>query len=169
MSGRHDKGWEITGYLEPGSIGLPPKERLKEGPVAVAECPQKIPCDPCSQRCPVGAIRMKGINETPEVDHGKCTGCSVCVQYCPGLAIFLLDCTPDQGCNLTLPYEFPLPEIGEEVDGLNRKGEMVATGIVQDKVTREKSAGDTPTVTVRIPEGHINEVRNIRRKNERSQ
>ncbi|MBS3765155.1 4Fe-4S binding protein [Candidatus Bipolaricaulota bacterium] len=166
MSDRQESLWRTTGHLDPESVEVPSKERLKEGAIAVIECPQKIPCDPCSQNCPIGAINMSGINGIPEVDYEKCTGCSICAQYCPGLAIFLLDCTPDQGCNLTLPYEFSLPEIGEEVDGLNRKGEVVATGVVQNTITQEESAGDTSTVTVRIPEANVNGVRNIRRQND---
>ncbi|MFW6071827.1 MAG: NADH-quinone oxidoreductase subunit I, partial [Candidatus Bipolaricaulota bacterium] len=159
-----EKTWKNTGHLKPEDVELPPEERLEEGPVAIVECPQKIPCDPCSRRCPVGAIEMEDINETPSVNFEKCTGCSTCVQYCPGLAIFLLDCSSGEGCQVTLPYEFDLPAVGEEVLGLDRKGKAITTCEVKGRVTREESAGDTSIVTVKIPETYVNEVRNIRRK-----
>lgn len=156
--------WRDTGKLETDEIELPSEDRLKEGPVAVVECPQRIPCDPCSQGCPVEAIEMEDINDTPSVNFEKCTGCSICVQHCPGLAIFLIDCSPEEGCDITLPYEFELPRVGEEIEGLDRKGKSITSGIVKDVLTREESAGDTPTVTVRVPEKHVNRVRNIRRR-----
>lgn len=159
-----NSNWKVSGKLEPEEIQLPAKERLEEGPVAVVECPQRIPCDPCSQHCPVGAIEMEGLNDTPTGNFEKCTGCSICVQYCPGLAIFLLDCSPEEGCELTLPFEFDLPRVGEEVEALDRKGEPVTSGTVKDVLTRKESAGDTPTVTVRVPEEYANRARNIRRR-----
>jgi len=162
----NEANWKVSGKLKPGEIQLPSEDRLEEGPVAVAECPQQIPCDPCSQHCPVGAIEMEDLNDTPAVNFEACTGCSICVQYCPGLAIFLLDCSPKDGCDVTLPFEFDLPQVGEEVEGLDRKGEPIASVTVKDVRTREESAGDTPTVTVRVPEEYVNRVRNIRRGNE---
>ena len=155
--------WQTAGFMLPEEVSLPPEERLTEGPVAVIECPQEIPCDPCRENCPTGAITMEGINGIPEVDHEKCTGCSICVESCPGLAIFTVDASPEQGCRITLPYEFGLPEIGEDVIGLNRKGKEVTRATVEDIKTKDQSAADTPTVTVKLPEKYINEVRNIRR------
>ncbi len=160
----NETNWKVSGKLEREEVQLPERDRLEKGPVAVVECPQRIPCDPCSQHCPVGAIEMEDLNDTPNVNFEKCTGCSICVQYCPGLAIFLLDCSPEEGCDLTLPFEFDLPRVGEVVEALDRKGEPVTSGTVKDVLTREDSAGDTPTVTVRVPEEYANEVRNIRRR-----
>ena len=34
----------------------PPEDRLNRGPVAVIECFQKIPCNPCYTKCISGAI-----------------------------------------------------------------------------------------------------------------
>lgn len=155
--------WKSKGYLPAKRVNLPSREKLSEGPVAVIECPQKIPCDPCGESCPVGAIELEGINGIPTVDPEKCTGCSICVENCPGLAIFTLDCSMEGGCEVTLPYEFNLPEIGEEVSALNRKGEKVTTARVKEIKTKENSSGDTSTVTIEIPEEYVNEVRNIRR------
>ena len=45
---------------------LPEPGRLKQGPVAVIECFQQIPCNPCAEACPRGAITMPGsISERP--------------------------------------------------------------------------------------------------------
>lgn len=156
--------WRTRGYLTQEGVDLPPAEILNEGPVAVIECPQRIPCDPCSRHCPVGAIEMEDINSLPEVDYEKCTGCGICVEHCPGLAIFTVDCSGSGGCQVTIPYEFPLPEVGEEVDGLNRKGEAITRVTVSKVKPRSKSVGDTSTVTVTIPRAYVNQVRNIRRK-----
>lgn len=127
------------------------------------ECPQEIPCDPCQANCPAGAIDLEDINGTPTVDFEKCTGCSVCVESCPGLAIFTVDCSSEKGCTVTIPYEFDLPEVGEEVIGLNRKGEEISRVTVTSLKTKGDSAFDTPTVTVQVQEEHVNELRNIRR------
>ncbi|MBS3787044.1 4Fe-4S dicluster domain-containing protein [Candidatus Bipolaricaulota bacterium] len=155
--------WRTRGYLRPEDVDLPSQEELAEGPVPIIECPQRIPCDPCGENCPAGAIKMNDINGIPEVDSRNCTGCSLCVAHCPGLAIFTIDCSPEKGCEITIPYEFDLPETGEEVEALNRKGEKITTSVVKSVKSKEDSAGDTSTVTIKIPEEHINEVRNIGR------
>ncbi|MFP4647172.1 MAG: 4Fe-4S dicluster domain-containing protein [Candidatus Acetothermia bacterium] len=155
--------WRARGYLTQEEASLPPRDRLEKGPVAVVECPEKIPCDPCSEHCPADAIEMKGINEKPGIDFDQCSGCALCVQHCPGLAIFVLDCSSPGTCKITIPYELPLPEKGEEVEALSRKGEKVTTGIVQSITARQESAGDTPTATVEVPEKYAGTVRNIRR------
>ena len=44
-----------TGYLEFEELNeiqkLPSKERYEKGPVAVIECVQEIPCNPCEAAC----------------------------------------------------------------------------------------------------------------------
>lgn len=156
--------WKSEGYLDPEDVEFPPKKEVESGSVAVIECPQRIPCDPCSQNCPVGAIKMDDINGLPTIDYEKCTGCAICVEHCPGLAIFTIDCSPSGGCDITIPYEFELPEVGEAVVGLNRKGEEVTEAKVAGVKPRDKSVGDTSTVTVNLPEKYVNIVRNIRRE-----
>ncbi len=158
------ENWKARGYLTSEEVDHPPREVLKGGAVAVIECPQRIPCDPCSESCPVGAIDMENVNSLPKVDYGKCTGCGICVENCPGLAIFTLDCSGQDTCQITLPYEFPLPEAGEEVEGLNRKGEAVSNVTVTRVKPKDRSVGDTSTVTVAVPEESVHDIRNIRRK-----
>ena len=63
----------------------PPAQRRAKGPVAMAECFQKIPCNPCAASCPVKAIHIgEDINECPTIDFDLCTGCGTCLTKCPG-------------------------------------------------------------------------------------
>lgn len=101
-----------------------PGARRKTKPYVVIECPEKIPCDPCVDACPNHAISMRGsIVELPEVDYDKCTGCLVCIPRCPGLAIFVIDETPEDYSIVYIPYEFlPRPKRGDRAIGLDREG-----------------------------------------------
>lgn len=102
----------------------PTAERRKKEPYVVIECPEKIPCDPCVDACPNKAISIPGsIIELPEVDYEKCTGCLLCIPKCPGLAIFVVDETPDDHSIVYIPYEFiPRPKKGDVAIGLDREG-----------------------------------------------
>ena len=85
-----------TGYLEYEELSqiqkLPSDERYAKGPVAVIECVQEIPCNPCEAACRFGAIHIGDpITNLPTCSHDKCTGCGVCVSKCPGLAIFIVN------------------------------------------------------------------------------
>ncbi len=140
---------------------MPSPERLAKGPVAIIECFQQIPCDPCHTACPRGAIKpFANINDLPQIDFDACDGCTLCVAACPGLAIFVVDYTySDDKVLLKLPHEFvPLPEKGEIVKLLNRKGEVVAEG----KVVRAVRFRDkTNVVWVECPRELGMEVRAI--------
>ena len=47
----------------------PSKERLSKGPVALIECFQEIPCNPCYTSCKKGAIKeLIDINDRPILD-----------------------------------------------------------------------------------------------------
>jgi len=132
-------------------IELPSEERLRGKPVAVPECPQRIPCTPCKEICPTDAIKMDNPNDIPVVEYDKCIGCSLCVQICPGLAFFMVQYRGDKA-RVTMPHELlPLPKRGEEVILLNRKGEEIGKGKVILIIPRDKSVGDTPVVTVEVP------------------
>ena len=148
---------------------VPVELRLAQGPVAVVECSQQIPCDPCEEACPQGAIRIgEPIINLPELHEEKCTGCGVCIAHCPGQAIFVVDMTYGDGeAAIQLPYEFaPLPERGDLVKGLNRAGLEVCKGRVT-RVLNTRRFDRTAVVTVIVPKEFGMEVRSIRRRGSR--
>ncbi len=164
-------GLTRTGIPEEDDIEaiLPDAERLARGPIAIVECFQQIPCDPCSDACSRGAIRpFSDICQLPQVDHNRCNGCGLCVVRCPGLAIFVVDMSePGDSAVVKLPYEYlPLPRADEKVSCLNRKGQAVCEGRVQ-AVQRPRSFDRTALITVRVPKGHALQVRGIRARGER--
>lgn len=159
-------GYLETGILDLTDINVPSEERLGKGAVAIVECVQQIPCNPCVDSCPRGAILIEdSINDVPEVDFEKCNGCGVCIANCPGLAIFLVDKTYEDGKALVgLPYEFcPLPEVGEKVDLLDRAGEVCGAGEVV-KVRNAKVQDRTAVVFLSVDENLAMTVRFFRRK-----
>lgn len=143
---------------------LPAAERLRQGPIAVIECVQEIPCNPCESACPFYAITVGlPITTLPALDAGKCKGCGACIGKCPGLAIFVVDGSrPGNEGTVQMPYEsYPLPAVGEEVTACDRQGGKVATGTVE-KVLAGAAQDHTAIVTVRVPKEQINVVRAIR-------
>ena len=145
--------------------GWPDEERFAKGPVAVVECVQQIPCNPCESACPLHAIHIgEPITNTPQVDREKCIGCGMCVAACPGLAIFLVDKSySETEATVSFPFEYdPLPEKGAEIDALSRAGEYVCKGRVV-KVMNPKKNDHTPVVTIAIPKEHADTVRTMRR------
>jgi len=154
------KNYEKTGVLSKKDIKLPTRRQLKKG-VAIIECVQKIPCNPCVEACPVNAIYMKDINETPEIDYDKCIGCKKCVGVCPGLAIFVVKILDNNKALVTLPYEqFPIPEENDIVDGLDREGKKID----EVKVKKVVKKGKTNVITIKTEEKYAMDVRNIRVK-----
>lgn len=163
-------GFVETGYLTYEEIKavkkLPEEARFLKGPVAIAECVQEIPCNPCESACPKKAITIKTpITTRPEVDGDKCTGCGICVSRCPGLAIFVVNkAYSDTRATVSFPYEyFPIPEVGKEYPAVNRKGEVVCQGTIV-KVMNPASFDHTPVVTIEIPKEYVDEVRSIERR-----
>ncbi len=156
-----------TGYLSSEELkGFIPDEKIiRKKTVALTECIQEIPCNPCVTSCPVGAISMKDINDIPRVDFEKCTGCGKCVSICPGLAIFLIGITDNQG-EVTLPYEMlPLPQRGSIVNLLNRKGEVIGEGTVKRILLPEKETSSAIITVVFKNPSLVYDVRNIKVKN----
>jgi len=154
------KNYEKTGILTKNDLKLPSKKQLKKG-VAIIECIQKIPCNPCVTACPVNAISMKNINAPPDIDYDKCIGCKKCVGICPGLAIFVVKVLDNNKALVTLPYEqFPIPNENDIVDGINREGEKIDN----IKVKKIVKKGKTMVITVETKEEHAMDIRNIRVK-----
>ncbi len=145
---------------------FPSPERIDKGPVAVVECYQKIPCNPCETACPAGAIQIgDDINDIPCRNEDRCTGCGLCVAKCPGLAIMIVDGSksPDT-VEFRIPYEFlPLPQPGETVVGLDRAGQPVCRAKVV-RITNPASFDRTPVVTLEVERRYLYDFRNFRRE-----
>ena len=145
---------------------FPPVERINKGPVAVVECYQKIPCNPCQTACPRGAIQIgDDINSIPQRDDTLCSGCGLCVSKCPGLAIMIVDGSKSADTvEFRIPYEFlPLPETGETVTGLDRAGQPICKALVK-KVMNPPSFDRTPVVTLEVDRAYLYDFRNFRRE-----
>lgn len=142
---------------------FPNLERINKGPVAVIECYQEIPCNPCYKSCHFDAITdLSEINTIPEVIEERCTGCGVCVFNCPGLAIMIVDGSVSEDHVLfKIPYEFtPLPEKGQMVKGLDRSGAYLCD-VEVTRVQNAKAMDRTPIIHVMVPREHLYAFRNI--------
>jgi len=160
-------GIEVTGVASieelKNSPGFPSEKRLKKGPVAVIECVQEIPCDPCEKACPFGAIKVgKPITNLPVLYEDKCVGCGRCIPFCPGLAIFLVDTTfSETEALIKFPYEYlPLPKVNSLVDAVDREGKVVAKAKVVKVETSDKY-DHTAVISIAIPKRFVHEVRGI--------
>ncbi len=150
------KRWESEGVVEIEDLDVPSEEHLRKG-VAITECLQEIPCNPCVDACPVDAISMANINDTPKIDYDKCIGCGNCVDACPGLAMFVVKVEEDKAL-ITMPYEFlPIPEKGSIVKALNREGKEICDALVK-RIRR----GKTLLVTIEVSSEYAMEARNIK-------
>ncbi len=146
---------------------FPSEERFQKGPVAVIECLQPIPCNPCENACRFGAILVgEPIINLPELQEEKCTGCGMCVASCSGLAIFIVDKTYSATeATISFPYEYlPLPVKGQAIKAVNRAGEVVCDGTVT-RVMNVKQNDHTPVVTIAIPKEFSDDVRSMQRLN----
>ena len=161
------KGAAVQGIPTPDELkktpGYPSLKRLQEGPCAVIECIEEIPCDPCEAACPLGAIKIGShITNLPVLDEDKCTGCGICMSPCPGLAIFALNLNyTNELALVSFPFEFlPLPKIGEEVTAVDREGKEVCKGKVV-KILNKPKQNHTPVVGISMPKKYALVVRNI--------
>ena len=147
-----------VGYMADTEIprypGIPSAERRKKGLVAVIECSQNIPCDPCRDACSRGCIRIGSkITELPSIEEDvQCTGCGMCVANCPGQAIFLVDETYSESEALvSIPYEFdPLPAGGTKGTALDRSGKPLGTAEVVS-ARKAKVMDSTAVLTMKVP------------------
>ncbi len=154
--------------------GIPSKEQVKERfpkdiatlkkPKAIIECYEDIPCNPCETSCPFQAITIgPDINQQPWVDFDKCTGCTLCVTSCPGLAIIVCEVNDDRAL-IKIPYEFlPRPLKGEVWHGVNRSGEVICDVVIEQTLL-SKRQDRTQLVSLSAPKELVYDVITIRRK-----
>jgi Fe-S-cluster-containing hydrogenase component 2 len=146
----------------------PSEERFKKGPIAIIECVEEIPCNPCQTVCNRSVITVgEPITNLPRLidQEDLCNGCGQCVVICPGLAIFIVDKTfSETEAAVSLPYELlPLPKKGDRVSGINRAGKPVCDGYVH-RVQSAKALDRTSVVTIVVPKELADEVRFFRAK-----
>jgi len=162
------KSLEETGMISEDELkkapGVPSMERLSKGAVAILECVQEIPCDPCKNACPKGAIIIDGdITNLPRLRADICTGCGLCIPHCPGLAIFVVNMvhSKNNAC-IMMPYEYlPLPKAGDEVSALDREGNVVGRAKVI-KVVKRRENNKTPLIQIKVRKELGMAVRNIK-------
>ncbi|MEO0072281.1 MAG: 4Fe-4S binding protein [candidate division WOR-3 bacterium] len=145
---------------------LPSKERLEKGPVAIIECIENIPCNPCMYACPRKAIKIPGIiTNLPQIDFDLCNGCGSCIARCPGLAIFVVNKNyNEKEATVSFPYEFlPRPKVGEIVTATDRYGQPVCRARVE-KVLDSKANDRCAVITIAVPKKYYNKVRFIKLK-----
>ncbi|MDD4077073.1 MAG: 4Fe-4S binding protein [Bacilli bacterium] len=115
---------------------FPDEERLVRAK-AIVECYEEIPCNPCSTSCPTGAITIgEDINNLPKVDFEKCSGCGLCIDSCPGLAIFVCGIAADKA-RFKIPYEFlPSATAGEVWLAVDRAGTAIGPAYIEKVITK---------------------------------
>ena len=91
-------------------------------------------------------------------------GCGLCVAGCPGLAITILDRSySDTEATIDFPFEYlPLPAVGDQVDAVDRAGQVVCKGRIV-RVLRPALYAGTAVICMAIPHEYIDRVRSMKR------
>jgi len=150
LGGEVPAAWQTTAEILRSKPGAE-TEFVAEDPgldvFQVIRCVQEIPCNPCTEVCPVGSIRIDDGTITSEPEfRGQCLGCARCVTICPGLAINLVvqDYDPArERALLVLPWEFDDTagiRPGDEVETVDLEGNPVGQGTV--RAIRERDDQD---------------------------
>jgi Fe-S-cluster-containing hydrogenase component 2 len=147
------------------SSAFPKREDFMKGPIAVIECIEEIPCNPCETSCPKGAIIIgQPITNLPQIDFEKCIGCGICAAACPGLAIYIKDFTySEDEALITFPFEYlPLPNVNDVVTVAGRRGEDVCQGRIV-KINNSKKNNNTVLISAAYPKEFFDEAITMKR------
>jgi NADPH-dependent 2,4-dienoyl-CoA reductase/sulfur reductase-like enzyme/Fe-S-cluster-containing hydrogenase component 2/bacterioferritin-associated ferredoxin len=160
-----ERRWEVL-KSKPGKTHSTRVQSAPSGLFPVIRCNQEIPCDPCIHVCPKDMIKMEGdpIFGIPIVVKDECTGCTLCVAVCPGLAITLVDVRGEGAEGLvTVPFELLETGVGEGdvVDAVDVDGEPVCEATVK-KVASRKVYDRTLLVTLAVPKAEAVRVAGMR-------
>lgn len=144
--------------------GFPKEKDFEKGLIAVIECDQDIPCNPCEEYCQKRAIKVGSpITNLPSIDLSKCDGCLKCIRICPGLCIFGVNknFSTDESL-IYIPYEYsPLPKKGDIIIGLDRKGTEVCQGKIF-RVLKSKKKQYSTVVGIIVPKKYFNTIRHFK-------
>ncbi len=150
---------------------IPPPEVLEKAVAfPIIDCLEDIPCTPCRDVCPTGAITMKTMINRPELNWDACTGCTLCAQACPGLAISLVNYNfgrkslkrpgYEDYSLVIVPYELlPIPKKGDRVKVLDRAGRYLGEAEVFSVIKSPRFG--TVLVGVLVPQSIAFEVKHV--------
>ena len=152
---------------KPGETHPPTLYLPESGVYPVIRCFEEIPCNPCTEVCPMGSISIhsSAITGLP-VFGGKCVGCGRCVAVCPGLAITLVDRRYDptgEFSLVVLPWEMPDGVIiqGMKVDTTSYEGDTIGKGRVV-AIKSSEWQRRRKLVAVEVPFEEANRVAGVR-------
>lgn len=142
-----------------------PDKKFLDKPKCIIECYEEIPCNPCETSCAFKAIKIgENINNRPVYNPSLCTGCTICIAKCPGLAISMVQ-LKDNNAIFKIPYEFsPLPKVNDIYYGVNRSGVVICDAQIME--VRQIKGNKTNIVTVKVDEDYLYDFVTIRRKYE---
>ena len=144
--------------------GFPKENAYRNGLIAVIECDEDIPCNPCEGICPNSAIIVgEPITNLPNFDPSKCNGCLKCISICPGLCIFAVNKDYNEKESLIyIPYEYsPLPGKGIIVKTFDRSGEFICDARVH-KVIKPSKKQATAVIGITVPKKFYNTIRHFK-------
>ncbi len=151
--------WHATGEILRSKPGPHSDFTITEKPGAVypiIRCTEEIPCDPCTEACPIHQIEMAEGNILKQpFFKGECIGCGQCVAACPGLAIVLVDERADPAnktAMITVPWEITDIAVrpGKTVRTVGFEAERVGTGLVK-AVKKSPALNKRQLVLLEVP------------------